>query len=158
MNLVITAMEAVDILSFNLTFSDLRMSISSPDDEGQKDWLTLPWRLALHQRVEDQSTLHPFPFYYFCSTRNTLSKRYCKLCTRYFVTQAALKRHLTAKVCSVMRSARVADEYIVRLVPEAERDRPDDDGAVHVVVPMRNVFDVFNPDLFNFTNQFEEVV
>ena len=40
--------------------------LSSPDDEGQKDWLTLPWRLALHQRVEDQSTLHPFPLDYFC--------------------------------------------------------------------------------------------
>ena len=37
---------------------------------------------------------------------------------------------MTAKVCSVMRSARV-----VRLVPETERDRSDDDGAVHVVVP-----------------------
>ena len=41
----------------------------------------------------------------------------------------------------MMRSARV-----VRLVPETERDRSDEDGAVHVVVPKRNVFDVFDPD------------
>ena len=33
-------------------------------------------------------------------------------------------------------------------VPDAERDRPDNDGSVHVVVPRRNVFDVLNPDLF----------
>ena len=88
----------------------------------------------------------------------TLSKRYCKFCTRYFPTQAALKRHIKAKVCSVVRPARLDEEYIVRPVPEAEPDRPDDDEAVPVVavVPRRNIFDVLNPDLFS--NQFEEVV
>ena len=65
---------------------------------------------------------------------------------------------MKAKVCSVMRPARLDDEYIVRPVPEAEPDRPDIDEAVPVVavVPRRNIFDVLNPDLFS--NQFEEVV
>ena len=85
----------------------------------------------------------------------TLSKRYCKLCTRYFPTQAALKRHMKANVCSVMRPARLDEEYIVRSVPEAEPDRPDNDEHV-AVVPKWNIFDVLNPDLFS--NQFEEVV
>ena len=122
------------------------------DDEGQNDWLTLPWRLALYRGVEDQSTLYPFPFDYFWSTRNALSKRYCKLCTSYFPTQLTAQ---AAKVCSVMRPARLYEEYIVRLVPEAE---PDADGAVPVVavVPRRNIFNVLNPDLFS--NQFEKVV
>ena len=59
------------------------------------------------------------------------------------------EKHMKAKVCSVMRPARLYEEYIVRQVPEA---RPDDDE----VVPRRNIFDVLNPDLFS--NQFEEVV
>ena len=59
---------------------------------------------------------------------------------------------------SVMRPARLDEEYIVRPVPEAEPDRPDDDEAVPVVAveSRRNIFDVLNPDLFS--NQFEEVV
>ena len=85
---------------------------------------------------------------------------YCKLCTSYFPTQAALKRHMKAKVCSVMRSARLDEEYIniVTPVPEAEPYRPDNDEAVPVVpvVPRRDIFDVLNPDLFS--NKFEEVV
>ena len=132
--------------------------LSLPEDES-KDWLTLPWRLALKQRVEDQSPLHPVPFDYCCSTRDTLSKRYCKLCTRYFVTQAALKRHVKAKICSVLnvRANSGDDEFIVRPVPEEEaEEQPQDGSDVRVVVPRRNVFDVFNPDLF--VNQFEEVV
>ena len=58
----------------------------------------------------------------------------------------------------MMRPARLDDENIVRPVPEAEPDRPDNDEAVPVVavVPRRNIFDVLNPDLFS--NQFEEVV
>ena len=58
----------------------------------------------------------------------------------------------------MMRPARLDEEYIVRPVPEAEPDRPDDDEAVPVdaVVPRRNIFDVLYPDLFS--NQFEEVV
>ena len=93
----------------------------------------------------------------FDQSSATLSKRYCKLCTRYFPTQAALKRHMKAKVCSVMRPARLDEEYIVKPVTEAE-PRPDDNEAVPVVavVPMRNIFDVLNPDLFS--NQFEEIV
>ena len=59
---------------------------------------------------------------------------------------------MKAKVCSVMRPARLDEEYIMKPVPEAE---PDDDEAVPVV-PRRNIFDVLNPDLFS--NQFEEVV
>ena len=91
----------------------------------------------------------------FNQSSATLSKRYCKLCTRYFPTQASLKKHTKAKVCSVTRPARLNEEYIVRPLPEAE---PDDDEAVPVVavVPRRNIFDVLNHDLFN--NQFEEVV
>ena len=60
---------------------------------------------------------------------------------------------MKAKVCSVMRPARLDEEYIVRPIPE-----PDDDEAVHVVavVPRRKIVDVLNPDLFS--NQFEEVV
>ena len=94
----------------------------------------------------------------FDQSSATLSKRYCKLCTRYFPKQAALKRHMKAKVCSVMRPARLDEEYIVKPVTEAEPDRPDDNEAVPVVavVPMRNIFDVLNPDLFS--NQFEEIV
>ena len=94
----------------------------------------------------------------FNQSAATLSKRYCKLRTRYFPTQAALKRHMKAKVCSVMRPARVDEEYIVRPVPEAEPYRPDDNEAVLVVavVPRRNIFDVLNPDLFS--NKFEVVV
>ena len=87
----------------------------------------------------------------FNQSSATLSKRYCKLCTRYFPTQAALKRHMKAKVCSGMRPARLDEEYIVRPVPEAE---PDDVEAV--VATRRNIFDVLNPDLFS--NQIEEVV
>ena len=67
----------------------------------------------------------------------TLSKRYCKLCTRYFPTQAALKRHMKAKVCSVMRPARLDEEYIVRPVPDDDKTVP-----VVAVVPKRNIFDV----------------
>ena len=93
----------------------------------------------------------------FNQSSATLSKRYCKFCTRYFPTQAALKRHMKANVCSVMRPARLDEEYIVRPVPETEPDRPDDDEAVPVaVVPSRNIFDELNPHLFS--NQFEEVV
>ena len=57
-----------------------------------------------------------------------------------------------------MRPARLDEEYIVRPVPEAESDRPDDDEAVPVVsvVPRRNIFDILNPDLYS--NQFKEVV
>ena len=66
----------------------------------------------------------------FNQSSATLSKRYCKLCTRYFPTQAALKRLMKAKVCSVIRPARLDEEYIVRRVPEAEHD---DDEAVLVV-------------------------
>ena len=62
---------------------------------------------------------------------------------------------MKAKICSVMRPARLYEEYIERPVPEAEPNRPDDDEAV-AVVPRRNIFDVLNPDLFS--NQFEEVV
>ena len=89
----------------------------------------------------------------FNQSSATLSKRYCKLCTRYFPTQAALKRHMKVKVCSVMRPARLDEEYIERPVPEAE---PDDDDEAVAVVPRRNIFDVLNPGLFS--NQFEEVV
>ena len=66
--------------------------------------------------------------------------------------------HMQAKGCSVMRPARVYEEYIARRVPEAEPDRTDDDEAVPVVavVPRRKIFDVLNPDLFS--NQFAEVV
>ena len=94
----------------------------------------------------------------FDQSSATLSKRYCKLCTRYFPTQAALKRHMKAKVCFVMRPARLDEEYIVRPVPAAEPNQPDDDEAVPVfaVVHRRNIFDVLNSDLFS--NQFEEVV
>ena len=55
---------------------------------------------------------------------------------------------MKAKVCSVMRPARLDEEYIVSPVPEAE---PDDDKTVPVVavVPRRNIFDVLNPDLFS---------
>ena len=55
---------------------------------------------------------------------------------------------MKAKVCSVMRPARLDEEYIVRPVPEAELYRPDDNEAVPVVpvVPRRNIFDVLNPD------------
>ena len=65
---------------------------------------------------------------------------------------------MKAKVFSVMRPARLDKEYMVRPVPEAEPDRPNDDEAVPVVavVPRRNIFDVLNPDLFS--NQFKEVV
>ena len=58
----------------------------------------------------------------------------------------------------MMRPASLGEEYIVRPVPEADADRPDDDEAVPVVavVPRRHIFDVLNHDLFN--NQFEEVV
>ena len=84
----------------------------------------------------------------FNQSSATLSKRYCKLCIRYFPTQAALKRHMKAKVGSVMRPARLDEEYIVRPVPETEPDRPDDDEAVPVVavVLRRNIFDVLNPN------------
>ena len=53
----------------------------------------------------------------------------------------------------MMRPTRLDGEYIVRPVPEAELDRPDD---VVGVVPRRNIFDVLNHGLFS--NQFEEVV
>ena len=56
----------------------------------------------------------------FNQSSATLSKKYCNLCTRYFLTQAALKRHMKAEVCSVMRLARLDEEYIVRPVPQAE--------------------------------------
>ena len=58
----------------------------------------------------------------------------------------------------MMRPARLDEEHIVRPVPKAEPDRPDDDEAVPVVavVPRRDIFDVLNPVLFS--NQFEEVV
>ena len=65
----------------------------------------------------------------FNQSSATLSKRYCKLCTRYLPTHAALKRHMKAKVCSVTRPSRLDEEYIVRPVPEAEHD----DEAVLVV-------------------------
>ena len=60
---------------------------------------------------------------------------------------------MKAKVFSVMRPARLDEEFMVRPVPEAEPDRPNDDEAVPVVavVPRRNIFDLFS-------NQFEEVV
>ena len=81
----------------------------------------------------------------FSQSSATLSKRYCKLCHRYFPTQPALIRHMKTKVCSVMRPSKLDEEYIVRPVPEAE---PDDDEEVPVV-PRRNIFDVINPDLFS---------
>ena len=56
----------------------------------------------------------------------------------------------------MMRPARLDEEYIVRPVPEAEPDRPNDDEAVPFVAPRRNIFDVLNPVLFS--NQFEKVV
>ena len=94
----------------------------------------------------------------FNKSSAALLKRYCKFCTRYFPTQAALKRHMKAKVCSVMRPARLDEEYVnkVRHVTEAEPDRPDEAVPVVAVVSRRNIFDVLNPDLFS--NQFEEVV
>ena len=62
-------------------------------------WLSLPWRLSLDKMLEQQSMVKPLPFDYFCSTRETISKRYCKLCAIYFVTQAALKRHKKDNIC-----------------------------------------------------------
>ena len=49
--------------------------------------------------LEKQLQIHPLPFDYFCSNRDTISKRYCKLCAMYFVTHAALKRHKKEKIC-----------------------------------------------------------
>ena len=66
---------------------------------------------------------------------------------------------MKAKICSVLnvRANSGDDEFIVRPVPEEEaEEQPQDGSDVRVVVPRRNVFDVFNPDLF--VNQFEEVV
>ena len=40
----------------------------------------------------------------FDQSSATLSKRYCKLCTRYFPTQAALKRHMKPRVWNPLKS------------------------------------------------------
>ena len=49
--------------------------------------------------LEKQSLIHSQPFDFFCSNRDTISKRYCKLCAMYLVAQYALKRHKKENIC-----------------------------------------------------------
>ena len=74
------------------------MKFYKPGTDGKQLWSSLLWRLSLADfLLEEQSEIHPLPFHYFCSTRDTISKRYCKLCAIYFVTQTALQRHKKEK-------------------------------------------------------------
>ena len=50
----------------------------------------------------------------------TISKLYCKFCSTYFVTQAALERQKTAKFCKSMRIDCYINSDEVIEVPEAE--------------------------------------
>lgn len=54
--------------------------------------------------LQKKSDIHPIPFNYFCSTRETVSTRYFLTVAvrHYFVAQAALKRHYQAKVLNRM--------------------------------------------------------
>ena len=101
--------------------------------------------------LESQSPLNPIPFDYFCqTTRSTLSKRYCPLCSIYFATQADLKRHKSAKVC--WNSNNIDDDW-EEDVPSVEEQEGDDIVEVMVVeeeatpthpVTRRSLFDMFS--------------
>ena len=125
-------------------------------------WLSLPWRLSLDLMLEKQSMIHPLPFDYFCSNRDTISKRYCKLCAMYFVTQAALKRHKKDKICKTTNVECWLHDEDVQLEESEQFElegRPEvpTEEAVPLLVDTveavqtarRNVFDLFE-------NVFEE--
>ena len=130
------------------------LELCKPGTDGL--WLSLPWRLSLDQMLEQQSLVHPLPFDYFCSNRDTISKRYCKLCAIYFVTQAALKRHKNNNICQTTDAecwlhddVQLEQSEVLELegsgeVPVVERD--DEAGQT---ATRRNVFEVFE-------NVFEE--
>ena len=97
--------------------------------------------------LEQQLNVNPFPFDYFCSNKETISIRYCKLCSICFVTIAALKQHKTAKLCKPMH----IKCYLHAEVTEVPEEEPQTDvvpGARAGII--RNVFDLFS-------EQFEDV-
>ena len=111
--------------------------------------------------LEQQSLIHPLPFDYFCSNRDTISKRYCKLCAMYFVTQAALKRHKKEKICKTtnvkcwlhdedvqLEQLELEGRLEVSVELEVEEVVDVDLEAVQTAT-RRNVFDLFD-------NLFEE--
>ena len=81
----------------------------------------------------------------FCSTtRETLGKRYCRFCSIYFATQAALKRHKQGKICLSLHED--ISDY------EDYQDMPADeisDELPQSSEPRTNLFQLFS-------EQFEE--
>ena len=132
------------------------LELCKPGTDGL--WLSLPWRLSLDLMLEQQSLIHPLPFDYFCSNRDTISKRYCKLCAMYFVTQAALKRHKKEKICKTTNVECWLHDEDVQL---EQSEQLELEGRLKVSVEevvdveavqtatRRNVFDLFD-------NLFEE--
>ena len=104
----------------------------------------------------------------FCPHRDTISKRYCKLCAMYFVTQAALKRHKKEKICKTTNVECWLHDEDVQLEQSEElelegrlevsvEEVPVVDVEAVQTATRRNLFDLFETCLKNALNKNDTV-